>query len=111
MRDLVIPTLEKHSSLKAGTGFGLCFNPEFLREGTSVYDYYNPPKIVIGTESEADAEAMGKLYEGIEAHTIVTSLEVAEMVKYVDNTFHALKVCFGNEIGNVCKELGIEKQG
>ena len=108
MRDLVIPTLEKHSSLKAGTGFGLCFNPEFLREGTSVYDYYNPPKIVIGTESEADAEAMGKLYEGIEAHTIVTSLEVAEMVKYVDNTFHALKVCFGNEIGNVCKELGID---
>lgn len=108
MRDLVIPTLEKHSSLKAGTGFGLCFNPEFLREGSSVYDYYNPPKIVIGTESEADAEEMGRLYEGIEAHTVVTTLEVAEMVKYVDNTFHALKVCFGNEIGNVCKELGID---
>lgn len=108
MRDLVIPTLEKHSSMKAGTGFGLCFNPEFLREGSSVYDYYNPPKIVIGTESMDDAEAMGKLYEGIEAHTVVTTLEVAEMVKYVDNTFHALKVCFGNEIGNVCKELGID---
>jgi GDP-mannose 6-dehydrogenase len=108
MRELVIPTIEKHSSLKAGAGFGICFNPEFLREGSSVYDYYNPPKIVIGTESESDAEAMGKLYEGIDAHTIVTSLEVAEMVKYVDNTFHALKVCFGNEVGNICKELGID---
>jgi GDP-mannose 6-dehydrogenase len=108
MRGLVIPTMEKHSGLKAGTGFGICFNPEFLREGTSVYDYYNPPKIVIGSEAEADAGIVRGLYAGIEAHTVVTGLEVAEMVKYVDNTFHALKVTFANEIGNICKELGID---
>jgi GDP-mannose 6-dehydrogenase len=108
MRGLVIPTLEKHSGLAAGTGFGICFNPEFLREGSSVYDYDNPPKLVIGTDVAADAEKVRALYEGIETRTIVTRLEVAEMVKYVDNTYHALKVCFGNEIGNICKEIGVD---
>jgi GDP-mannose 6-dehydrogenase len=108
MRGVVIPALEKHSSLKAGADFGVCFNPEFLREGSSVDDYYNPPKLVIGTDALADAETVRSLYSGIHTQTIVTSLEIAEMVKYVDNTYHALKVCFGNEIGNICKEIGVD---
>jgi GDP-mannose 6-dehydrogenase len=108
MRSLVIPALEKHSGFKAGVGFGVCFNPEFLREGSSVYDYYNPPKLVIGTDVPADAETVRALYAKIKTQTIVTALEVAEMVKYVDNTYHALKVSFANEIGNICKEIGVD---
>lgn len=108
MRRVVIPALEKHSALSPGTGFGICFHPEFLREGSSVDDYYSPPKIVIGTEIPADAEMVQALYKGIKAPVVVTGLEVAEMVKYVDNTYHALKVCFANEIGNICKEVGVD---
>ena len=108
MRHVVIPAIEGHSGLKAGSGFGVCFNPEFLREGTSVEDYYHPPKIVVGSETNDDAARVREMYRGIEAPTILTSLEVAEMVKYVDNSFHALKVTFANEIGNICKELGID---
>jgi GDP-mannose 6-dehydrogenase len=108
MKGVVIPVIERHSGLSAGRGFGICFNPEFLREGTSVVDYYNPPKIVIGSEVPEDAMRVRDLYAGIEAPTVLTSLEVAEMVKYVDNAFHALKVCFANEIGNLCKELRID---
>ena len=83
-------------------------NPEFLREGTSVYDYYNPPKIVVGGRSYEDAVKVSELYAGIEAPVFITDLETAEMVKYVDNAFHALKVCFANEVGNICKELDID---
>lgn len=108
MRKVVIPAIEGKSGLTAGSGFGICFNPEFLREGTSVEDYYNPPKIVVGSEAHDDAVRVREMYSGIEAPTILTSLEVAEMVKYVDNSFHALKVTFANEIGNICKELGID---
>jgi GDP-mannose 6-dehydrogenase len=108
MRRVVIPAIEGKSGLTAGSGFGICFNPEFLREGTSVEDYYNPPKIVVGSEAQDDAVRVREMYRGIEAPTILTSLEVAEMVKYVDNSFHALKVTFANEIGNICKELGID---
>jgi len=108
MRGVVIPTIEAQSGLKAGSGFGICFNPEFLREGTSIEDYYHPPKIVVGSEAPSDADRVCELYKGIAAPTIKTTLEVAETVKYVDNCFHALKVCFANEIGNICKELRID---
>ena len=108
MQNLVIPTLEKYSGKKANIEFGACFNPEFLREGTSVFDYYNPPKIVVGSENSEDAEKVIGLYTGIDAPNFITDLETAEMVKYVDNAFHALKVCFANEIGNICKEIGID---
>jgi GDP-mannose 6-dehydrogenase len=108
MRELVIPTLERSSGKSADTDFAVCFNPEFLREGTSVYDYYNPPKIVVGGRVREDAEAVSAIYEGIEAPLFVTDMETAEMVKYVDNVFHGLKVTFGNEIGNICKEIGID---
>lgn len=108
MRNVVIPTLELSSGKKAGINFGVCNNPEFLREGTAVYDYYNPPKTVIG-ETDAKAGAMlVELYEKMDAPLIRTDVETAEMVKYTDNNWHALKVAFANEIGNLCKALGID---
>jgi GDP-mannose 6-dehydrogenase len=106
--EIVIPLLEKASGKAEGKDFGVVFNPEFMRESTSVHDYYNPPKTVIGSRRERDAEAVAGLYRGLVAPLVLTSLRVAEMVKYVDNAFHALKVTFGNEIGNVCKALGID---
>ncbi|HXA48296.1 MAG TPA: UDP-glucose/GDP-mannose dehydrogenase family protein [Burkholderiaceae bacterium] len=108
MRSVVIPTLEAASGKKAGVDFGVCNNPEFLREGTAVYDYYNPPKTVIG-ESDVKAGAMlVTLYEKMDAPLIRTDVETAEMVKYTDNTWHAVKVAFANEIGNICKAIGID---
>ena len=108
MRSVVIPTLEAASGKKAGVDFGVCNNPEFLREGTAVYDYYNPPKTVIG-ESDVKAGAMlVALYEKMDAPLVRTDVETAEMVKYTDNTWHAVKVAFANEIGNICKAIGID---
>jgi GDP-mannose 6-dehydrogenase len=108
MRDIVIPTLEAASGKKAGVDFGVCNNPEFLREGTAVYDYYHPPKTVIGESDPRAGDMLVQLYEKMEAPLVRTSIETAEMVKYTDNVWHALKVGFANEIGNVCKALGID---
>lgn len=105
---LVIPTLEKASGKKAGRDFGVCMNPEFLREGTSIRDFYEPPFTLIGTDDARAAEALGALYSGIEAPVHVTSTGVAEMIKYTCNCFHGLKVGFANEIGNICKEFGVD---
>jgi len=108
MRDVVIPTLEEYSGKAAGDGFGVCNNPEFLREGTAVYDFHHPPKTVIGQTDSRSGDILASLYEGIEAPMIRTDVETAEMVKYTDNVWHALKVGFANEIGNICKALGID---
>ncbi len=108
IEDTIIPILENESCKRADVDFGVAINPEFLRESTSVYDFYNPPKTVIGALRESDAEIVARLYKGINAPLIKTSIRVAEMVKYTDNVFHALKVTFGNEIGNICKALGID---
>lgn len=105
---LVIPTLEKASGKMAGRDFGVCMNPEFLREGTSIRDFYEPPFTLIGTDDPQAAEALGTLYSGIEAPVHVTSTGVAEMIKYTCNCFHGLKVGFANEIGNICKEFGVD---
>ena len=104
----VIPALEKTSGLKAGEDFGLCINPEFLREGTAVYDYFHPPKTVIGQIDQASGNVLAKLYGHLPCPLIRTDYETAEMVKYADNTWHALKVSFANEIGNICKGLGLD---
>lgn len=108
MRDVVIPILEKCSGKKAGIDFGVCTNPEFLREGTAVYDYYNPPKIVIGQTDERSGDLMAGLYSNLVAPAIRLDVETAGMVKYADNAWHAVKVCFANEIGNICEELNID---
>jgi len=104
----VIPALEQVSGRVAGQEFGICFNPEFLREGTSVYDFYHPPFTVIGQFDPRAVQVVTSLYEGLEAPLLTVPIKVAEMVKYTNNAFHALKVAFANEIGNICKEQGID---
>ncbi len=108
VEEIVLPLLEKHSGKRCGEGFGLCFHPEFLREGSSVKDFRNPPKIVIGSSDRRAADTLASLYTGFDAPLLVTSIRTAEMVKYADNAFHALKIVFANEIGALCKTLGID---
>ena len=108
MRDIVIPILEESSQKKAGVDFGLCHNPEFLREGSAVRDFYGPPKTVIGELDRPSGCLLAQLYEKLDAPLIRTSVETAEMVKYVDNCWHALKIGFANEIGNISKVLQID---
>ena len=107
-RELVIPTLEASSGRHAGTDFGVCVNPEFLREATAVHDYLNPPKTVIGELTRASGDLLASLYAELPAPLIRTDIETAEMVKYADNAWHALKVGFANEIGNCCKALQLD---
>jgi len=104
----LIPIVEETSGKRAGIDFGVGINPEFLRESTAVYDFYHPPKTVIGALRDHDSDIIAGLYEGIDAPLIKTSMRVAEMVKYADNAFHALKITFSNEIGNLCKALDID---
>lgn len=108
IEETIIPILEKYSGKIAGKDFGICMNPEFLREGSSVYDFYHPPKNVIGEFDSKSGDVLVELYKQIKAPLIRTQIKIAEMVKYTDNTFHALKVTFANEIGNVCKKLTID---
>ena len=108
MRQIVIPSLEEYSGKKAGIDFGICNNPEFLREGSAVKDFNSPPKTVIGEFDRASGDILAGLYEKLEAPLIRTDLETAEMVKYVDNCWHALKIGFANEIGNLCKSVSVD---
>jgi GDP-mannose 6-dehydrogenase len=108
IESLVVPTLEEHSGKKAGQDFGVCINPEFLREGSSLKDFYAPPFTLIGADTEETASLVSSLYADIQAPLFVTELKTAEMVKYACNCFHALKVSFANEIGNICKAAGID---
>ena len=107
-RKLVIPALERTTARTVGSGYDVVFHPEFLREGSSVEDFYNPPKIIIGERRSGASERLLELYEGIDAARFVTSLEVAEMTKYADNAFHAVKITFANEIGRLSKSLGLD---
>lgn len=108
MHKIVIPILEEESGKKAGRDFGVCHNPEFLREGSAVRDFHAPPKTVIGELDPASGDQLSALYVKLNAPLIRTSLETAEMVKYVDNSWHALKIGFANEIGNLCKAFSID---
>jgi len=105
---VIIPLLEQESGKKLCNGFGLCFNPEFLREGVSVKDFYAPPFTVIGARERATAERAQELYKDIAAPVYLTNIETAEIVKYASNAYHALKIAFANEIGTYCKTLGID---
>ena len=108
MREVVIPTLETYAGRRAGVEFGVCINPEFLREGTAVDDFFDPPKTIIGELNRASGDLLANLYARIGAPLIRTDIETAEMVKYADNAWHALKVGFANEIGNVCKGVQVD---
>jgi GDP-mannose 6-dehydrogenase len=105
---VVVPALEAASGKRRGRDFAVCFNPEFLREGTSIADFHDPPFTVIGSDDERATEAVQALYAGVEAPILTVPIKVAEMVKYACNAFHGLKVCFANEIGNICKQQGID---
>ena len=106
--ELLIPTLEEESGKKCGVDFGVCFNPEFLRESTAVKDFYDPPFTVIGTADEKVAEAVEGLYSMLDAPLRIVPIREAEMIKYACNAFHSLKLTFANESGSICKASGID---
>lgn len=105
---VLIPMLERLSGKRAGIDFGVCVNPEYLREGTSVADFFDPPKTVVGAGDQRTAADMRKLYSDIPGDVMVVPTKVAEMSKYVDNSFHALKVGFANEIGSICASVHLD---
>jgi GDP-mannose 6-dehydrogenase len=106
--EVVIPALERTSGKKYGTGFGVSVNPEFLREGTAIHDFRHPPLTLVGHNYRSDAEPTKALYARVDAPIETTTIRTAEMMKYASNTWHALKVTFANEIGNICKRLEID---
>jgi len=106
--NIMVPEIEAISGKKMGEDFGVCFNPEFLREGTAIADFDAPPKTVIGANDKHAAELLMAVYEPVDDNIITTSIEIAEMVKYVDNVWHATKVSFGNEVSRICKPLEID---
>lgn len=100
--------IEEASGKKCNIDFAVVSNPEFLREGTAVKDYYTPSYTLIGATNNKAEEIMREVYKEIEAPIIVTDIKIAEIIKYINNTFHALKITFANEVGNICKKLGID---
>jgi GDP-mannose 6-dehydrogenase len=107
-KGVVIPILETESGKRCGVDFGVCFHPEFLREGVAVADFFAPPKIVIGGIDARSVELLASLYISIKAPLVLTTIDTAEMVKYVDNTWHAVKVSFANEIGRICQSVRLD---
>lgn len=106
--DVILPALEAASGLKAGRDFFVCFNPEFLREGTAVADFFNPPFTVIGADDPIHAAPVRELYSFLPTQIHEVAIPAAEMIKYSCNAFHALKIAFANEIGTACNSLGID---
>jgi GDP-mannose 6-dehydrogenase len=108
VNDVVRPLLEKESGKKDGKDFGICMNPEFMRETTAIHDFHHPAFTIIGTCDERAADQVATLYSSLKAPVERIPLSVAELIKYASNAFHALKVCFANEIGNLCKAMGTD---
>ena len=108
--DRLIPLLEQYSHRCAGPDFGVCMNPEFLREGSAIEDYHHPGYIIIGEIDRRGGDVIECMYEAVDAPVVRTAIPTAEMVKYVGNTFHALKITFANEIGNLCKAQDVDGQ-
>jgi GDP-mannose 6-dehydrogenase len=107
---LAIPTLEAASGKRAGKDFAVCVNPEFMREGSAVADFFQPPFTVLGAADPSHLAPLRELYHWVPGRIFETSLAEAEMVKYVCNAFHALKVSFANEVGTLCKQLGVDAE-
>lgn len=107
---LVIPAVEQASGLRVGRDFSLCYNPEFMREGSAVADFHQPPYTILGAQNANDLAQLRELYKTVPAPVFETSIPVAEMVKYVSNALHAVKVSFANEVGTLCKHLGVDTQ-
>ena len=104
----LIPLLEKSSGKSCGAGFEVCFQPEFLREGTSIKDYDNPPFTVIGCNSDSGAEKVQEIFKHLQSQTVRTPIRTAEMLKFCCNVFHALKIGFANEVGRICRGLDVD---
>jgi GDP-mannose 6-dehydrogenase len=102
------PLLERESGKQAGSGFHLCFQPEFLREGSSIRDYDHPPFTIVGSASAEGADALRALFGHLPCQFVVTSVRAAETVKYCCNNFHALKITFANETARLCEALGVD---
>jgi GDP-mannose 6-dehydrogenase len=107
---LVIPRLESGSGKKAGRDFAVCYNPEFIREGTALADFYAPPFTIIGAHDPRDGQPIAALYAAIDKPLVHTEIRLAEMLKYICNAFHALKIVFANEIGTIAKAVGVDSQ-
>ncbi len=108
VEDILMPILSRKSGRRLGQDFGVAYHPEFLREGSAIHDFENPPKIVVGERDGSSAQGLVRLYDGFRAPLIRTSIRVAETVKYVDNVFHALKISFANEVGNICRAVSVD---
>jgi len=106
--ELLVPILEKASGKVAGLDFGVAVNPEFLREGSSVRDFFDPPKTIIGELDEASGDVVAALYDGLPGGVFRVPIPIAEMAKYADNAFHGLKIGFANELGAICRALGLD---
>jgi GDP-mannose 6-dehydrogenase len=104
----LVPVLEQASGGKAGRDFGVAYNPEFLREGSAVADFFGAEYTIIGADDPRSGVALKKLYQGVGGELLVTSIRTAEMLKYVNNAYHALKVSFANEVGRLCKREGLD---
>ena len=108
LNNIIKPILEKHSGKRCCEHFDLCFQPEFLREGSSIKDYDNPPYTIVGTDSERAAETMKEIFGHLPCPVYVTDIGSAEMLKYACNIFHALKITFANEIGRLAQSLSVD---
>ena len=108
METIIKPILERESGRTVGDNLGLCNNPEFLREGSAIYDFYNPPKTVVGVFDNSTVSVLEELYGFLDDELILVKPKVAELIKYLDNPWHALKVAFANEIGRICKDIDID---
>ncbi len=106
MRNHLAPIIERASGKRAGEGFHIASNPEFLREGRAIKDFFHTGRVVIGTDTEAAADAIEALYKDVEGKRKRVGIETAEFAKYVDNTWHAVKVTFANEVARVCQSFG-----
>jgi len=107
---LMVPTIERASGKRAGVDFAVCYNPEFMRGGSAVGDFLKPPYTILGTQNPQHLAPLRELYKDVPATVFETSIRVAEMVKYVSNLYHAVKVGFANEIGTLCKHLEVETE-
>jgi GDP-mannose 6-dehydrogenase len=108
VEEVIQPAVERASGLKAGRDFSLCFQPEFLREGTSISDYDHPPMTVVGTHDEYAGELLRSVFGHLPCEFVQTSVRTAEMLKYACNAFHAVKVTFANEIGRISQAIGVD---
>ena len=106
--EMVTKIVEEASGKTRDVDFAVVSNPEFLREGSAVYDFFNPEIVLVGTNSDIAKKKLKDLYSDINAEYIATDVDTVEIMKYVNNSYHALKVCFANEIGNICKSLNID---